>query len=175
MAQDGRVKLANFSIYSPTMQGNVTDAGRNVSFGGGPPGTVLLFDPRKYLTWWPEHNFSDYKTSLLGRYTRAVTLAAWDQAQQHGFAMTVVPNTKRGVETKPYDTSELLIELEEWGKQPRYFAVRGCVTSSSNVESSECSGTTGCRIYTRCSAPTDWLSGTVAMAASSPSKRSSAS
>lgn len=119
IAQDGRVKLANFSIYSPTLLGNVTDAGRDTHFGGGPMGTVLLFDPRLYLSWWPEHNFSDYKTSIVGRYTRAVTLAAWDQTQQYGFGMTVVPNTQRGIETSPYDTAELLIELEEHGASAR--------------------------------------------------------
>ena len=120
VAQDGRIKLANFSIYSPTLEGNITDAGRDTHFGGGPLGTVLLFDPRLYLSWWPQHNFSDYKTSILGRYTRAVTLAAWDQSEQHGFGLTVVPNTRRGIETSPYDTSELLVELEEHGARPRY-------------------------------------------------------
>ena len=63
---------------------------------------MLVFDPRRYVSWWPTHNFSDYKTSILGRYTRAVTLAAWDQQQQDGYAMTAVPNPQRGIETRPY-------------------------------------------------------------------------
>jgi hypothetical protein len=68
-----------------------------------------------------------------------------------------VPNTQRGIATQPYDTAELLVELEEQGRsQPRYFAVRACVTSGSNVnESAACSGGLGCRDFTRCSAPAD--------------------
>ena len=60
LAQDGKVWLANFSIFSPTDQGpNVT--------GGQEPG-VLLFNPQDHTSWWPETgNFSEYKTSLVGR------------------------------------------------------------------------------------------------------------
>ena len=91
IAQDGKVWLANFSIYSPT------DKGGNVT-GGGEPG-VLLFDPREYVSRWPiQGNFSEYKTSILGRFTRAVTLAAWDVTEKIGFALTAVPNTRRGVQ-----------------------------------------------------------------------------
>ena len=164
VAQDGRVKLANFSIYSPTLEGdNTNGTGDGGGGGGGPGGDVLVFDPRRYMSWWPEQNFSDYKTSILGRYTRAVTLAAWDQQHQHGFTMTAVPNTRKGIETHPYDVAELLIELEEYGKPPRYFAVRGCVTSGSVVAANakggggcaSASGMADCRLMTFCTAPTD--------------------
>ena len=162
VAQDGRVKLANFSIYSPTLLGNDT-AGTGDETGraaGGPVGDVLLFDPKQHVSWWPAHNFSDYKSSVVGRYTRAITLAAWDQAHGAGFAMTAVPNTRRGIETQPYDTSELLIELEEHGHAPRYFAVRGCVTSDSVVAKRAangrlCDGGHGCRLLALCGDPAD--------------------
>ena len=45
---------------------------------------------RKASTQSKTRFLADYKTSLLGRYTRAVTLAAWDRTQQRGFGMTVV-------------------------------------------------------------------------------------
>ena len=125
VAQDGRVRLANFSIFSPTLAGNVTD---------NPNPGVLLFDPRRYLQWWPAANFSDYKTSVIGRYSRAMAIAAWDVAAEKGFAMEVVPNTRRGLETAPYDMAELLVRLKEHGvPAARYFAVRGCVTAGSSV------------------------------------------
>eukprot|EP01043_Picozoa_sp_COSAG02_P006217 COSAG02_NODE_175_length_31226_cov_95.275934_14_plen_452_part_00 len=100
VAQDGTVKLANYSIYTPTQLGSDTNG--TYADNGGPGGDVLVFDPRRYVTWWPTHNFSDYKTSILGRYTRAITLVAWDQHQQDGYAMTAVPNPQRGIETRPY-------------------------------------------------------------------------
>ena len=53
------------------------------------------------------------KTSILGRYTRAVALAAWDAKAQCGYSLTAVPNTRRGIATQPYDTAELLVRLEE--------------------------------------------------------------
>ena len=52
IAQDGRVRLANFSIYSPMLVGNQTE--------GGELG-ILVFDPRLHLDWWPLSNFSEYK------------------------------------------------------------------------------------------------------------------
>ena len=165
VAQDGRVKLANFSIYSPTLLGdNTNGTGDTGSAGGGPGGDVLVFDPRRHLSWWPEHNYSDYKSSVLGSYTRAITLAAWDQQQQAGFTMSVVPNTRTGIETQPYDFAELLVELQEHGSSmpPQYFAVRGCVTSGSVVaikaQKGGCataSGMRDCRLIAYCDAPTD--------------------
>jgi len=100
--QDGRVRLANFSIYSPTQHGPVTE--------GTNPG-VLLFDPRQYMGWWPATNFSEYKTSVIGRYSRAVAIAAWDTAAQKGFAMEVVPNTRRGIRTEPYDNFDFISRI----------------------------------------------------------------
>eukprot|EP01047_Picozoa_sp_COSAG01_P044377 COSAG01_NODE_4005_length_5440_cov_8.384947_2_plen_1194_part_00 len=164
VAQDGRVKLANFSIYSPTLVGDNTngtgDSGGKAA--GGPGGDVLVFDPRRYVSWWPAQNYSDYKSSLLGRYTRAVTLAAWDQRQRAGFTITAVPVAGTGIETQPYDFAQLLIELQEHGKKPRYFVVRGCVTSSSvvaaNAKRGSCatvSGMHACRLIAFCDAPAD--------------------
>jgi hypothetical protein len=148
IAQDGKTWLANFSIFSPTDQGpNVT--------GGQEPG-VLLFDPQQYLSWWPATGrFSEYKTSLLGRYTRAVALAAWDVDAQSGFALTAVPNTQRGIATQPYDTAELLLRLEEHTESttsvPRYFAVRGCVIAGSPVDQKAVNGSSGDQL---CTTPT---------------------
>lgn len=124
VAQDGRVRLANYSIYSPTQVGNVTE-GREIG--------VLLFDPREHVSWWPSHNFSDYKTSLLGRYTRSVVLAAWDQEAQKGFSLEVVADPARGVQVDPYDEAVLLVRLQEVGGAPQFFEVRGCVTPGSTV------------------------------------------
>ena len=100
-----------------------------------------------FLSWWPEHdgNFSETKTSLVGRYTRAVAVSAWDVPAQRGFGLVAVPNARRGTQTQPPDTAELLVRLEEdcaAGRStnahpgpvgPRYFAVQGCVTDRSAV------------------------------------------
>ena len=53
------------------------------------------------------------------------------------------------------DTAELLIELEEHGRRPRYFAVRGCVTSNSVVAArakhcASASGMADCRLLAFC-------------------------
>ena len=151
VAQDGKVWLANFSIFSPTDQGpNVT--------GGKEPG-VLLFNPQDHLEWWPQNgSFSEYKTSMVGRYTRALTLAAWDVQAARGFSLMAAPNTQRGIETQPYDTAELLVRLEEHINSsstttapPRYFAVRGCVIAGSAVDHAAVNGTSGNEL---CSTPT---------------------
>ena len=145
VAQDGKVWLGNFSIFSPT------DQGANVT-GGKEPG-VLLFDPQDHLSWWPPGgHFSEYKTSLLGRYTRAVTLAAWDVAAQRGFSLTAVPNAQRGIATQPYDVAELLVRIEEHNQAaaapPRYFAVRGCVIAGSAVDKAAVNGSSGDQLCT---------------------------
>ena len=152
VAQDGRVRLANFSIFSPTDQGpNVT--------GGVQPG-VLLFNPQDHLGRWPQSgNFSAYKTSIVGRHTRAVVLAAWDAASESGFSLTAVPNTRRGMATLPYDMAELLVRLEAhtMGRHgvtaaaPLYFAVQGCVVAASAVDRAAVNGTSGNEL---CSTPT---------------------
>ena len=69
-------------------------------------------------------------------------MAAWDVPAQRGFSVTVVPNTRRGFNTRPYDTAELLVRLEEGSgaraggaaSPPRYFSVEGCVTAGSAVD-----------------------------------------
>jgi hypothetical protein len=218
---DGRVRLANYSIYSPTLRGDVTE--------GGEPG-ALVFDTRVHVSWWPETNFSEwvckprftayfqicvhhrppvsflvcvcvcvlshwvrtaigevpdlpslkcsshwslglysasvfscsrsnecvrswpllgphdtrnqmldtlpsrgltlnashghatlsliqchtcgrYKTSVIGRFTRAVAVSAWDVDAKRGFAFEAVPNTRRGINTDPYDMAELLVSF----------------------------------------------------------------
>lgn len=126
IAQDGRVRLANYSIYSPTQVGNVTE---------GKEAGVLLFDPRLYVDWWPTTNFSEYKTSLINRYSRAIVVAAWDTTARRGFSFEAVPDVHRGIETNPYDESVLLVRLvsAEVPATARYFAVRGCVTKGSPV------------------------------------------
>eukprot|EP01043_Picozoa_sp_COSAG02_P010638 COSAG02_NODE_378_length_23535_cov_35.310164_9_plen_1246_part_00 len=160
IAQDGKIYLANFSIYSPI------DRGPNVT-GGQEPG-VLLFNPQDYLSRWPAGGkFSQYKTSLLGRYTRAVALAAWDADANGGFSLMTVPNTQRGIETQPYDVAELLVRVEAYHNTsadvPRYFAIRGCVIVGSAVDQAAVNGTSGdqlcrtplqCQPAVRCHAPT---------------------
>ena len=121
VAQDGTVKLANFSIYTPTLVG--TDTNGTYANNGGPGGDVLVFDPRRYTSWWPLHNFSDYKTSVLGRYTRAITLAAWDQQQQSGYAMTAVPNPQRGIETRPYGTGPFQVFIVHFHFKDLFFTL----------------------------------------------------
>ena len=88
-----------------------------------------------------------------------MTVAAWDQTAQRGFMLTAVPNTQRGIQTQPYDMSELLIELEEHEQPPRYFAVRGCVPSNSTVARyapRECDHKMyGCKLVVLCEGPSD--------------------
>jgi len=55
---DGRVRLANYSIYSPTLRGDVTE--------GGEPG-ALVFDTRAHVSWWPETNFSEWVHCLFSQ------------------------------------------------------------------------------------------------------------
>ena len=77
---------------------------------GGSEFGVLVFDPRRYVRWWPAHNFSEYKTSIVGRHSRAIAVAAYDVGRAAGFRLTVAPNTQRGIQTEPYDAAELLVE-----------------------------------------------------------------
>jgi len=127
--------------------------------GGVQPG-VLLFNPQDHLGRWPQSgNFSAYKTSIVGRHTRAVVLAAWDAASESGFSLTAVPNTRRGMATLPYDMAELLVRLEAhtMGRHgvtaaaPLYFAVQGCVVAASAVDRAAVNGTSGNEL---CSTPT---------------------
>lgn len=53
------------------------------------------------------------------------------------------------------DTAELMVELQEHGERPRYFAVRGCVTASSVVaaKAGQCASASGmadCRLMSFC-------------------------
>jgi hypothetical protein len=104
VSNDGRIKCANYSIFTATERGNET--------AGSEPGR-LLFDPRDHLSWWPATNHSDCKTALLGRFSRAASVAAWDVVAQRGFTLTAVPSSTRGLRVQPYDEAELLVRLEE--------------------------------------------------------------
>ena len=60
-------------------------------------------------------------------------MAAYDVPSGHGFSFLAVPNTRRGIDTNPYDRSELLVRLVEWNSTavgsalpsaaPQYFSV----------------------------------------------------
>ena len=123
LALDGRIRSANFSIYSPTLLGNSTK---------GEEPSALLFDPRDVTAWWPEHNFSEYKSAIVGRYTRSVTVAAYDVPSAKGFSLLAVPNTRRGIDTQPYDPSEILLRVVDETGAPNssvtsYFGVESCL------------------------------------------------
>jgi hypothetical protein len=155
VSPDGRVYLGNFSIYAGA------DHHPNVTGTALQPG-VLLFDPKQFVSWWPSAggNFSETKTSIVGRYTRAITVAAWDVPAQRGFSVVVVPNTRRGINTRPYDTAELLVRLEESPRTragasppPRYFSVEGCVTAGSAVDNATTNTTHGGTLGLLCIRP----------------------
>jgi hypothetical protein len=121
VSPQGRVMAANFSIREQMERG---DAPR--SLGG-----LLLFDPRNYLPFtWPETNFSDFKSAMLGRVTRAVTVGVWDASSRKGFTLLAAPNPQRGIATQPYDRAELVLRLDahdgEKPAAPQYFAVESC-------------------------------------------------
>ena len=130
VSADGRVKSGNHSIYTPMEQADVTN---------GADGSELLWDPRNHIAWWPVYNFSEYKSAVVGRTSRAVTVSAWDTTARRGFALMATPNTRRGIQKggdgAAYDPAEILLRLEDVsvaaaaGEQrdtPRYFAVQDC-------------------------------------------------
>ena len=104
VSAQGRITCANYSIFVASERGASTAGSENGR---------LLFDPRDYLAWWPASNFSETKSALLGRYSRGVSVAAWDPASERGFVLTAVPNTARGHSTAPYDQAELVLRLQE--------------------------------------------------------------
>ena len=132
LALDGRVRSANFSIYSPTLRGNETS---------GQEYSALLWDPRARVKWWPTTNWSEYKSALVGRYTRAVTIGAWTPSSSsggggndagRGFSLLAVPNTRRGISTQPYDTAEIFLRLVDatagdGTSTVAYYGVESCV------------------------------------------------
>lgn len=122
-----KVKVANFSIYTPMEEAEKV-FGEEVG--------LLVFDPRNYTRFWPRHNFTDYKTALLGRYARAVSVAAWDTAAASGFVLTATPSTTRGIQTLPFDPAELLIRLEDFSSNGN----AGNVDRSNSSSSSRRSG-----------------------------------
>lgn len=74
ISPDGRIKRADNHVYTP--MADKTDTG---------PG-ILVFDPSKYVQW-PATNFSNYKSALVGRYLRAVSVGAWDEATGLGYGL----------------------------------------------------------------------------------------
>ena len=125
VSPDGRVTSGNFSIFVATVWAN--DTGNS----------GILFDPRNHTSFWPEHNFSEVKSSVLGRFSRAVCVSAWHVPAGKGFAMVAVPNTYRGIETgggAPYDPAEILLRLEDISTggagAAKYFGVQACGQSN---------------------------------------------
>ena len=96
---------------------------------------LFLFDPRNFTNYWPTTNFSDYKTALLGRYSRAVSVAAWDVDPARGFVLTATPNTRRGIQTAPFDHAEIMLRLEEFNStdpRPSSITYIGTLTLAPN-------------------------------------------
>ena len=131
VSPDGRVTSGNHSIFTAMEQGNAT-------------GSTVLFDPRNHTRFWPEHNFSEYKSAVVGRVSRAVSVSAWHAPAGKGFAMMAVPNTFRGFRsTRQYDAAEILIRLEdvsagaaghEHRGAAKYFGVRDCGPGSAGAD-----------------------------------------
>jgi hypothetical protein len=104
ISPQGRVMSANFSIREQMERGKDTPQS---------PGGLVLFDPRSRLPFsWPETNFSDMKSAMLGRFSRAVTVGVFDAALRKGFSLLATPNPQRGIMTQPYDRAELLVRIE---------------------------------------------------------------
>ena len=82
VSPQGRVMAANFSIREQMQRGNAPLS----------PGGLLLFDPRDHLPFWPETNFSEFKSAMLGRFSRAVTVGAYDASSRKGFSLLAAPN-----------------------------------------------------------------------------------
>jgi hypothetical protein len=121
VSPQGRVMAANFSIREQ-MESGATPL---------TPGGLLVFDPRDYLPFtWPETNFSEMKSAMLGRFSRAVTIGVWDESSRKGFSLLAAPNPQRGIAVQPYDRAELVVRLDardgERAAAPQYFAVEAC-------------------------------------------------
>eukprot|EP01052_Picozoa_sp_SAG31_P035243 SAG31_NODE_4225_length_3445_cov_1.903467_3_plen_763_part_01 len=104
VSPDGRITCANHSIFTAMEDANITSP-------------LVIFDPRHHTEFWPKHNFSEYKSALVGRVSRAVSVSAWHMPAQKGFSMIAVPNTHRGIETGAVgarlDPAEILLRLED--------------------------------------------------------------
>ena len=126
VSPQGRIMAANFSIREQMLRGDAP-----LSHGG-----LLLFDPARYLPFsWPPTNFSEMKSSMLGRFSRAVTVGVFDAHLHKGFELLAAPSPGRGVATQPYDRAELLLRLEAHDGArvtPRYFAVETCSLCEDN-------------------------------------------
>ena len=65
VSPDGRVTSANSSIRTGRSRGSVP-------LPSPASGARLLFDPRQFVPYWPETNWSDFKSAMVGRVSRAV-------------------------------------------------------------------------------------------------------
>jgi hypothetical protein len=77
VSPDGRIKIADSDIYTPTESANATGPG------------VLVFDPARQLPalggQWPATNWSFTKSALVGGHLRVVAVVAYDYASGYGF------------------------------------------------------------------------------------------
>ncbi len=73
VSPDGRLKIADSDIYTPTEK--ASDVG---------PG-VLVFDPRNYADFWPATNWTFLKSGLLGGHLRVISTVGFDVSTGRGF------------------------------------------------------------------------------------------
>jgi hypothetical protein len=78
VTQDGFIKRAVGAIYGPLDGSNSSLAGQNI------------WMPSQHTSWWPQINYTDYKSSLHGMYGRAVHLAAFHSGENRGFTMSAI-------------------------------------------------------------------------------------
>jgi len=73
VSPDGRIKIADSDIYTPTDEASVTGPG------------VMVFDPRDYMPFWPTSNWTSVKSALVGSYLRVVSVIGYDEGSGNGF------------------------------------------------------------------------------------------
>ena len=140
VSPQGRVMCANYSIRE------------NLAHGHSPAsrGALLLFDPQDHLPFaWPVTNFSEMKSAMIGRVSRAVAVGVFDATLRTGFSLFTVPSVNRGVSVQPYDRAELQVRLIPYdgragdGTAPaQYFAVEACTLCEARATKggTNCSG-----------------------------------
>ena len=93
---DGRIKRGDGSQVHPDN-------------GHAPVPGLLVFEPNKTVTHWPEE-FTSYKSSLVGGYLRAVHMAAYDDKAGAGFEqLAFAPNAT---------AAQVLVRVGELKHQP---------------------------------------------------------
>ena len=90
-------------------------------------------EPNNARCCWPETNFSEMKSAMIGRVSRAVAVGVWDASLRRGFSLLAAPSPQRGIATQPYDRAELVLRLvaQDGDKRnasatPQYFAAEAC-------------------------------------------------